>query len=167
VSAWKCPMSPKSRVRKKDPVPPRPPAAANDDPYRAYRRRRILIRVGVVLMIGAAGMALVHAGDHFGAFGTAQPAGLTDLLLGWPMSAVLLLIGAVMAGQSATPPKRRWRATGAHRPPRVAPIEQGVHSGGGPKPTALLGDLGALQQGQRNAGDAEGHSGQALPSGEL
>jgi hypothetical protein len=100
-------MSPKSRVRKKDPVPPRPPMPVKGDPYRAYRRRGILIRVGVVLMVGAAGMGLVHAGDHFGAFGTAQPAGLTDLLFGWPMSAVIFLMGAVMAGQSATPQKRR------------------------------------------------------------
>jgi hypothetical protein len=107
VLLWRYAMSPKSRVRKKDPVPPRPPVPAKADAYRAYRRRRILIRVGVVLMIGAAGMALVHTGDHFGAFGTAQPAGLTDLLFGWPMSAVIFLIGAVMAGQSATPPTRR------------------------------------------------------------
>jgi len=100
-------MSPKSRVRKKDPVPPRPAAPGKDEPYRAYRRRRLLIRVGGVLMVGAVAMAVVHIVDHFGAFGTAQPAGLTDLLFGWPMSAVIFLIGGVMAGQNATPPKRR------------------------------------------------------------
>jgi hypothetical protein len=95
-------MSPKSRVRKKEPAARLSVAQSRELQIGSYRRR-LVIRVGVVLMVGAAVLALVHAADHFGAFGSAQPSGTSDLLFGWPMAAVIFLIGAVMAGQNATP----------------------------------------------------------------
>lgn len=100
-------MSPKSRVRKKQPVPAASARRAGGISMRSYRRRKTLIRFGVLLMSAAAVLALVHVGAHFGAFGPAQPSGMTDMLFGWPTATVLFLAGAVMAGQTATPVIKR------------------------------------------------------------
>ena len=58
-----------------------------------------MIRVGQLLMLAGALLALEHVAAHLGAFGAAQPPVLVDLLAGWPLAAVLFLIGAMFAGQ--------------------------------------------------------------------
>lgn len=64
-----------------------------------YHRTRVLIRAGQVLMVLAGLLALEHAAAHLGAFGRSQPPTLVDLLAGWPLAAVLFIIGALLAGQ--------------------------------------------------------------------
>jgi hypothetical protein len=58
-----------------------------------------MIRIGQFLMLAAALLALEHAGAHLGAFGAKQPPLLLDLLAGWPLAAVLFMVGAILAGQ--------------------------------------------------------------------
>lgn len=93
-------MSPVSRVRRKD-QGPRPAARAADaEKVRAaLLRQRRLVRVGIVLMILAVGIAVEHALAHLGAFGAQQPSVLIDMGSGWPLAAVLFLVGAMLAGQ--------------------------------------------------------------------
>jgi len=95
-------MSPVSKVRR-DTNPPHPqpkkPAAAKEAERRRYRRKGILIRAGQVLMVAAALLALEHVAAHLGAFGQQQPPLLIDLIAGWPLAAVLFMIGAMLAGQ--------------------------------------------------------------------
>ena len=95
-------MSPVSKVRRetKSSHPlPKKSAAEKDAARRHYRRKRILVRVGQVLMIAAALLALEHVAAHLGAFGSQQPPLLIDLLAGWPLAGVLFIIGAIFAGQ--------------------------------------------------------------------
>lgn len=61
-------------------------------------RQRKLIRRGQVLM-GVGGLVgLMHLLTHFEVFG-GQPSGLVDLLVGYPMAGLLLVGGAILAGQ--------------------------------------------------------------------
>jgi hypothetical protein len=97
-------MSPKSKVRKKEPVKA-VPLAARADPerlHRAYRRHRRLVRAGQALMAAGVALALEHVAAHLGAFGAAAPSGTVDLLFGWPMASVIFMAGGVMAGQTLT-----------------------------------------------------------------
>lgn len=66
---------------------------------RLYRRHRILVRSGIALMIIGAVLALEHAAAHLGAFGQAQPPLFIDMVAGWPMAVVLVVIGVVLAGR--------------------------------------------------------------------
>ena len=61
------------------------------------RKRRIRI-IGVVMMVWAVLIALTHLLAHLEVFG-GQPSGLTDLLVGYPTAGILLLLGAILAGQ--------------------------------------------------------------------
>jgi len=91
-----------SKVRRGPDSPhPRPEksAAAKEAARRQYRRKRILVRAGQVLMVVGVLLALEHAAAHLGIFGGQQPPLLIDLLLGWPLAAVLVMIGAILAGQ--------------------------------------------------------------------
>ncbi len=95
-------MSPVSKVRRdtKSPHPePKKSPAANEAARRQYRRKRILVRAGQILMIAAVLLALEHVAAHLGAFGSQQPPLLIDLLAGWPLAGVLFIIGAILAGQ--------------------------------------------------------------------
>lgn len=98
-------MSPVSRVRKKEAVAATVAQAKRNTEAqrRAYKRRRTLIRLGQILMIAAAVLAVQHAAAHLGAFGVVAPSTTVDLLFGWPLAAVLFLLGAVLAGQTDTP----------------------------------------------------------------
>ena len=66
-----------------------------------YARHRRRVRVGQVLLGAAAFMAAVHLVAHL----TSSPSGTVDLLAGYPMAAVLFLVGAVLAGR-ADPTRR-------------------------------------------------------------
>ena len=95
-------MSPVSKVRRPDPSPqpqPKKSPAAKEAERRQYHRKRVLIRVGQILMVAAALLAVEHVAAHLGAFGVQQPPLLIDLLAGWPLAAVLFMIGAMLAGQ--------------------------------------------------------------------
>jgi len=65
---------------------------------KAGRPKRRVIRGGQVLMGGGAIMAVVHGLAHLGVFG-GQPSGTVDLLVGYPAAALLLVVGAIAAGQ--------------------------------------------------------------------
>ena len=82
--------------RRRTPTPPatgprlRTPVTVTSQPsYRRWRRRRALA-VGVI----AAGvlMALSHMVEHLGRLHI-LPAGVQDLVLGYPMAAVLVVVG--------------------------------------------------------------------------
>lgn len=66
---------------------------------RLYRRHRLLVRSGIALMVLGGLLALQHAAAHLGAFGAAQPPLLIDMLAGWPLAAVLFIIGLLLAGR--------------------------------------------------------------------
>ena len=95
-------MSPVSKVRRDKDSPhiqPKKSAAVLEAERRQYRRKRVLIRAGQVLMVAAVLLALEHVAAHLGAFGGQQPPLLIDLLAGWPLAGVLFIIGAMLAGQ--------------------------------------------------------------------
>ena len=94
-------MSPVSKVRRKaNPTPVTVSAAAKRaQTYRDYRRRERLRKLGFVLIALGVALALEHAAAHLGAFGRAQPSALIDLTLGWPLAAVIVIIGMILAGQ--------------------------------------------------------------------
>ena len=62
------------------------------------RRRRLLLRGGQALMVAGVLIGASHWLAHVGTFG-AQPPGWADLAIGYPTAAVLLIGGAVTAGQ--------------------------------------------------------------------
>ncbi len=64
-----------------------------------YTRRRVNLRVGQIIMIIGAGMGVVHWLTHLEAFGPEQPPLLLDLLVGYPMAALLLILGGVVASR--------------------------------------------------------------------
>lgn len=94
-------MSPVSKVRRKvKPAAVTSSATAKKaQTYRDYRRRELLRRIGFVLIALGIALALEHAAAHLGAFGRAQPSALIDLTLGWPLAAVIVIVGMVLAGQ--------------------------------------------------------------------
>lgn len=95
-------MSPVSKVRRdtRSPNPqPKKSAAMKETERLRYRRKRVLIRAGQVLMLVGALLAVEHVAAHLGAFGQQSPSLLIDLLAGWPLAAVLFMIGAMLAGQ--------------------------------------------------------------------
>jgi len=63
--------------------------------YRRERRRRIL---GWVLVALGAAMAAVHMVSHLGRL---KIVGYQDLLIGYPMAAVLVLAGFMVVGMTA------------------------------------------------------------------
>ena len=65
---------------------------------RRLRRRRLLLRGGQALMVAGALVGVSHWLAHLGTFGD-QPPGWVDLAIGYPTAAVLLIGGAVAAGQ--------------------------------------------------------------------
>ena len=65
---------------------------------RRVRRRRLLLRGGQALMLAGVVVGVSHWLAHVGVFG-AQPPGWADLAIGYPTAALLLLGGAVTAGQ--------------------------------------------------------------------
>lgn len=63
--------------------------------YRRERRRRVL---GWGLVVVGAVMALVHVFTHLGRLSIV---GYQDLLLGYPMAAVLIMVGFLLVGFAA------------------------------------------------------------------
>lgn len=63
-----------------------------------YLHHRRMVRLGQVMMAIGFLVAVQHWLAHLGAFG-AQPPGWVDLAAGYPMAALILLVGAIVAGQ--------------------------------------------------------------------
>lgn len=70
-------------------------------PDPAYRRHRRFVRLGQLLMLLGAVILIVHWLAHLEAFGPAQPEGWVDLAAGYPMGALLLIAGGIVAGRKA------------------------------------------------------------------
>lgn len=62
-------------------------------------RKRRLLKVGQVLMVSGSLMAVIHMLGHLRVLGGQEPSGVVDLLAGYPMAGLILLLGAVAAGQ--------------------------------------------------------------------
>ncbi|TDW28870.1 hypothetical protein [Cryobacterium psychrophilum] len=77
----------------------KPALSPQDEAHRKYRRGRIYVRTGQVLMIVGALVAIVHWLAHIEAFGPTQPELWLDAAAGYPMGAMLLISGAIIAGQ--------------------------------------------------------------------
>jgi hypothetical protein len=76
-----------------------PAPSAEETARRNYRRKRIFVRAGQAIMLVGAVVAIVHWLTHLEVFGSAQPAIWLDLVAGYPMAAILLIVGAIMAGR--------------------------------------------------------------------
>lgn len=70
-------------------------------PDSAYRRHRRFVRLGQLLLALGAVILIVHWLAHLETFGPAQPEGWIDLVAGYPMGALFLLGGGVLAGRKA------------------------------------------------------------------
>lgn len=66
---------------------------------RQYRRQRRALRIGQIIMMVGLIVAIVHWLAHIEAFGPGQPEGWLDLVAGYPMGALLLVIGGVIASR--------------------------------------------------------------------
>ncbi len=83
-------------------MPTSQPAAYTPEEYEgAWRRHRRLKRLGQVLMLLGALVAITHWLAHLQAFGPTQPPGWMDLAAGYPVGGLLVVIGAVLAGRNA------------------------------------------------------------------
>ena len=88
------------RSREKDSQEPwRTTADRKAAARRAERlKNRRLVRIGQATMGVAALVALTHLLMHLQVFGS-QPSNLLDLVAGYPMAAVLALVGGILAGR--------------------------------------------------------------------
>ncbi|MET3172754.1 hypothetical protein [Arthrobacter sp. UYCu721] len=78
----------------------RKPKQAADTESR-YRRHRRLVRIGQAFMAAGALVAISHWIAHLAA--TGQGPSLTeDIFIGYPTGALLILIGAILAGRTET-----------------------------------------------------------------
>lgn len=71
---------------------------SNDDAANRYRRTRRLVRSGQAMMALGALVALSHWMAHIAMKG--GPPGIQDLLVGYPTAGILIVVGAIMAGQT-------------------------------------------------------------------
>ena len=66
-----------------------------------YRRQRRLVRIGQVLMAAGALAAISHWVAHLAPTGQG-PSITEDIFIGYPTGGLLILIGAIVAGQTET-----------------------------------------------------------------
>lgn len=64
---------------------------------RLWRRHRLIVRLGQVVMVAGVIVLVTHWLTHIEVFGKEQPGLLIDLAVGYPMGAVLLIVGAIVA----------------------------------------------------------------------
>lgn len=76
----------------------KPSRSPEQEAQRKQRTRRVCLHTGQVLMIVGAFIAIQHWLAHLGAFGAEPPPLWLDLAAGYPMGAVLLVAGAILAG---------------------------------------------------------------------
>lgn len=76
------------------------PSTTKPDDFEArWRKHRILVRLGQVLIGVGALVAAVHWLAHVEVFGPGQPPGWLDLAAGYPTGLVLVIVGAILAGR--------------------------------------------------------------------
>lgn len=80
--------------------------APEEETARQWRRHRLLVRLGQALMVLGALVAIVHWLAHLEAFGPEQPPGWVDLVAGYPMGGILVILGAILAGRKKPSPVR-------------------------------------------------------------
>ena len=73
--------------------------SAEEQARQKYWRKRRFVRFGQVLMLAGVVVGIVHWLTHIEAFGPEQPTLWLDLLAGYPMAAVLLIVGGIVAGK--------------------------------------------------------------------
>ena len=73
--------------------------SAEEQARHKYRRKRRFVRIGQVLMLAGVVVGIVHWLTHIEAFGPEQPPLWLDLVAGYPMAAVLLIAGGIVAGK--------------------------------------------------------------------
>lgn len=66
---------------------------------RRYLRKRRFLRIGQAIMLIGALVGVNHWLAHLGAWGPEEPALWLDMVVGYPMAGLLLIAGAVTAGQ--------------------------------------------------------------------
>lgn len=77
-----------------------PPRLSKPDDFEVrWRKHRILVRLGQVLIGVGALVAITHWLAHLEAFGPGQPPGWLDLAAGYPAGLVLVIAGAILAGR--------------------------------------------------------------------
>lgn len=74
---------------------------STDDSAANYRRHRRLVRIGQLLMVVGALVAIIHWIAHLAPAGQGPSLAL-DIYAGYPAGGVLILIGAILAGRSET-----------------------------------------------------------------
>lgn len=78
---------------------PNPTLTAEELARKAYWRKRRFVRIGQALMLAGVLVAVVHWLAHIEVFGPQQPPLWLDLVAGYPMGGVLLMVGAIVAGR--------------------------------------------------------------------
>lgn len=73
------------------------------DAAKDYRHHRLLVRMGQAIIAVGALVGLSHWIAHV--VMTGGPPGIQDLFIGYPTAAVLMIVGAVLAGRAS--PKKR------------------------------------------------------------
>lgn len=73
-----------------------PALSKEEDARRKYRRRRVYVRTGQIIMLAGAIILIQHWLAHIGMFG-AQPPFWLDMLIGYPAGGLILIIGAITA----------------------------------------------------------------------
>ncbi|MEV8252311.1 hypothetical protein AB0O87_15475 [Microbacterium sp. NPDC076768] len=71
----------------------------NPDPALRYRRRQRNLRIGQAIMVIGALVVVIHWLTHLEAFGPGQPEGWIDLVAGYPMGLLLVIIGAIVSSR--------------------------------------------------------------------
>lgn len=74
----------------------------SDDAAKNYRRRRRLIRIGQALMVLGVLVAGSHWIAHLAPNGGQGPSIGADIFLGYPTGGLLIVVGAIMAGQTSS-----------------------------------------------------------------
>lgn len=64
-----------------------------------YRRRQRNLRIGQAIMAVGALVVVIHWLTHLEAFGPGQPEGWIDLVAGYPMGLLLVIIGAIASSR--------------------------------------------------------------------
>lgn len=66
-----------------------------EEARRKDRRRSLLIRLGQAIMALGAVIGITHWAAHL----TGEPPAIADILVGYPTAGLLIMVGAILAGQ--------------------------------------------------------------------
>ena len=86
-------------TERKKPVTDKVAESNPNDFERRWKIHRRLVRLGQVLVVVGALVAITHWLSHLEAFGPGQPPGWVDLVAGYPMGGLLLVAGLILTGR--------------------------------------------------------------------